>query len=108
MIDQRCTYCDRPALAPGHVTPPLCAQHCEIVRIVLRLREQGQPVTIDAIERLYASGIVITRFVAPEDLPDRLIEYLDGELRQRDEREHTPAIDPGVIRRHCLIVTLGE
>lgn len=51
-MTEKCIYCDKPAWTSG-VTPPMCQRHFDMALLMSRVKRAGEPVTVQAVLRVY-------------------------------------------------------
>lgn len=68
-----CTYCEREAVNPQHVKPPMCVLHHEIMILVCRARRLNLAVTPANLTDLLAQTVGRAKIVAA-DIPQLLRE----------------------------------
>lgn len=71
----RCTYCEREAISPQHVKPPMCARHHEVAILVSRARRLNLAVTVANLTELLEQAAGKTAIMAA-DIPQLLKDVL--------------------------------
>lgn len=72
----KCTYCDRAAIAPDIIIPPLCARHYDIAVLISRAQRFNLDITVETLTELMERATARNWTITAADIEQLIVETL--------------------------------